>query len=318
MPTRAGLDNLAGEIQRSSTSANDLVKLGKTYYDCFLRAYRSNDDGTPDVSEEMFSSPSEFETTADMMNDPLDLDTELHAIAKKKALSRDKFCCVISGSYDTDALRENVELREKYSVQLPRPANTFTECAHIFSGSITSNIEPGTQKRDYAATIYAFGHCFGYSDIHDELNGANIHRLENVMTLEHEVHCSFDRLELWLVATGEPNQYRVSTLDEFVPCKDELVTFETDDPVNLPVPSPVYLAIHAACAQAAQLSGAAKCIEKYYEDMEELQEAMEVLSPDDGSSSGLLDHTLFGLQISAYQQGDPPANPSFRGASVCF
>ncbi|KAF9542158.1 hypothetical protein CPC08DRAFT_770470 [Agrocybe pediades] len=95
------------------------------------------------------------------------------------------------------------------------------------------------------------------------------------MTLDHPLYCFFDRLRLWFVATDQPNQYRVSTSDEIVPYKDKLVTFETDDPVNLPVPSPVYLAIHAACAQAAQLSGAAKYIEKYYEDV--------------GSSADLLD-----------------------------
>ncbi|KAF4614259.1 hypothetical protein D9613_008152 [Agrocybe pediades] len=255
MPTRAGLDDLTHEIQ-ISTSDNDLVELGQTYYGHILRVYKSNvESGTSDVS---------------------DLDAELHAIAKKKALSRDKFCCVISGSYDADALLENVELRNKYSAQVPRPENTFTECAHIFSGAINSDVEPGTaQKRDHAATIRSFGYCFGCSGIHDELKGANIHRLENVMTLDHPLYCFFDRLRLWFVATDQPNQYRVSTSDEIVPYKDKLVTFETDDPVNLPVPSPVYLAIHAACAQAAQLSGAAKYIEKYYEDV--------------GSSADLLD-----------------------------
>lgn len=35
----------------------------------------------------------------------------------------------------------------------------------------------------------------------DELNGAKIHRLENVMTMEQGVHGMFDRLALWLEAT---------------------------------------------------------------------------------------------------------------------
>ncbi|KAF4613765.1 hypothetical protein D9613_008150 [Agrocybe pediades] len=290
MPTRAGLDNLAGEIQRSSTSANDLVKLGKTYYDCFLRAYRSNDDGTPDVSEEMFSSPSEFETTADMMNDPLDLDTELHAIAKKKALTRDKFRCVLSGSYDIGALENNEELCDEYVAQNPRPPNTFTECAHILWGPISPNLE----DNDYGADVWEFVDCFGCSDIRDELTGANIHRLENVMTLEPQLYICFTRLKLWLVATGEPNQYRTIFSLRFQPLNNQLVTFKTDDPVNLPVPSPAYLAIHAACAQVVHFSGADKYIEKYYEDMEELQEGMEVLSPD-GSSASLLDDALRGV-----------------------
>lgn len=35
----------------------------------------------------------------------------------------------------------------------------------------------------------------------DELNSANIHRLENVMTMEQGVHGMFDCLALWLETT---------------------------------------------------------------------------------------------------------------------
>jgi hypothetical protein len=34
----------------------------------------------------------------------------------------------------------------------------------------------------------------------DELNGPDIHRLENVMTLETGIHTLFDTLKLWLDA----------------------------------------------------------------------------------------------------------------------
>jgi hypothetical protein len=42
---------------------------------------------------------------------------------------------------------------------------------------------------------------FGYQNIPHELNGENIHRLENVMTLEHTVHKHFDDLKLWFEPT---------------------------------------------------------------------------------------------------------------------
>jgi HNH endonuclease len=35
---------------------------------------------------------------------------------------------------------------------------------------------------------------------YDELNGPDIHRLENVMTLETGIHTLFDNLKLWLDA----------------------------------------------------------------------------------------------------------------------
>ncbi|GBE80265.1 hypothetical protein SCP_0214820 [Sparassis crispa] len=65
------------------------------------------------------------------------------------------------------------------------------------------------------------------------------------------------------------------------------VTFTTTDPELLPVPSPDYLALHAACAKVAHLSGAAKYIDKVLEDLEE----MPVLS-EDGSSARLLEDAL--------------------------
>jgi len=74
------------------------------------------------------------------------------------------------------------------------------------------------------------------------------------------------------------------------------VTFTTPDPVKLPVPSPTYLSIHAACAKVAHLSGAAECIDKFYRDMEDGM----TLDPN-GASAAMLEHAIFGLQASGYE-----------------
>ena len=42
---------------------------------------------------------------------------------------------------------------------------------------------------------------FGYRRIPEDLNGHNIHRLENVLTLESSAHEAFDRLGLWFEST---------------------------------------------------------------------------------------------------------------------
>ena len=42
---------------------------------------------------------------------------------------------------------------------------------------------------------------FGYAQLPDYLNGSNVHRLENVMTVVPGFHLAFDQLKLWLVAT---------------------------------------------------------------------------------------------------------------------
>jgi len=73
------------------------------------------------------------------------------------------------------------------------------------------------------------------------------------------------------------------------------VTFTTPDPVKLPVPSPAYLAIHAACAKVAYLSGATECIDKFYEDMD----GSTTLDPN-GASAEMLEHALFELKTSTW------------------
>jgi hypothetical protein len=62
------------------------------------------------------------------------------------------------------------------------------------------------------------------------------------------------------------------------------VTFQTHDPIRLPVPRREYLVLHAACARIAHLSGAADYIETIHRELE----STTVLS-NDGSSMGILD-----------------------------
>jgi hypothetical protein len=56
--------------------------------------------------------------------------------------------------------------------------------------------------------------------------------------------------------------------------------FTTPDPVNLPLPSPHLIALHAACAKVAHLSGAGEYIDHIHENMEEIS----VLAHDGTSS----------------------------------
>ena len=49
------------------------------------------------------------------------------------------------------------------------------------------------------------------------------------------------------------------------------VTFITPDPVKLPLPSPSYLELHAACCRVANLSGASEYIHAILSDMEDNQ-----------------------------------------------
>jgi hypothetical protein len=107
------------------------------------------------------------------------------------------------------------------------------------------------------------------------------------MTLHHDVHDWFDRLQLWFEKTVRIKQYSLdrrnkSTTTQTVKnrykinCTDELftppeeVTFTTPDDKNLPVPSEELLALHAACAKVAHFSGAAEYIDESDRDVESL------------------------------------------------
>jgi len=95
----------------------------------------------------------------------------------------------------------------------------------------------------------------------------------------------------------EENKYKLEAAEALIlRGYPEYVTFTTPDPVKLPVPSPTYLAIHAACAKVAHLSGAARCIDKFYQDMED----GTTLDPN-GASAEMLEHAIFELEASGYQ-----------------
>ena len=96
-----------------------------------------------------------------------------------------------------------------------------------------------------------------------------------------------------------PNTYKVCVARDFY--HDErwksTVTFTPLDPVKLPVPSPSYLELHAACCRVANLSGAGEYIDKILRDMEDIQ----VLSQD-GTSAEVLRYALWplGQEISVH------------------
>lgn len=93
------------------------------------------------------------------------------------------------------------------------------------------------------------------------------------------------------------NKYKIEAAWDFMlrGCP-EYVTFTTPDPEKLPVPSRVYLGIHAACARVAHLSGAAECIDKFYSDMDD----STTLDPD-GASAMMLEHAIFQLEACGYE-----------------
>ncbi|KAK0449776.1 uncharacterized protein EV420DRAFT_1275047, partial [Desarmillaria tabescens] len=115
-----------------------------------------------------------------------------------------------------------------------------------------------------SAAVYAFLARLGGEDVLDILNGNDINRLDNIITLCRYLHEPFDKLQMYLTAIKvwvyncRDHTYAVETLfDKMLShIPENPVTFTTDDPENFPLPSPFLLALHRACARVAHFSGA--------------------------------------------------------------
>ncbi len=66
------------------------------------------------------------------------------------------------------------------------------------------------------------------------------------------------------------------------------MTFTTSDPHRFPLPSPELLALHAACAKVANLSGAAEYLDRVDRDIEE-----NGVLKENGDSPELLDVAIW-------------------------
>ncbi|KAH9829561.1 uncharacterized protein C8Q71DRAFT_691789, partial [Rhodofomes roseus] len=141
------------------------------------------------------------------------------------------------------------------------------------------------------ASVHAILDGFGGVSSIEELNGPKVHRLENILILGSFYHDAFDQLQLWLENRPNGSKYtyvvKASAEHDLRSLLNRRVEFTTTDTVNLPLPDPRYFRLHAACARAADLSGA----EEYNNRILREAEATGVLAADGGSSE-LLDYVL--------------------------
>ncbi|KAF9474041.1 hypothetical protein BDN70DRAFT_765011, partial [Pholiota conissans] len=275
--------------QQITTCAGDdiMLQTGEFYFNHLLRLFKRNKGPIPSPTPHPSSATFNIAKAAIMQT--LDEAPTDHKTAKKAALKRDGYKCLLSGNYDFYSVEEDDKL--KAIMQTEEMSPIFTECAHIFPESTNVNISDTSRrnKREYSANVWTIMHCFGFYTIPHDLNGRNIHRLENVITMCSGGHNAFDNLKLWFepAANAGPDTYSVHTPDSSMYPRyfKRNVTFSTPDKDKYPLPSSVYLAIHAACAKVAHLSGAAEEIDILYREMED----SKVMSKD-GASVEHIEH----------------------------
>jgi len=283
----AGRDFLAREIN-SCGNDDEFEHLAALYINHYIRCFRAAKGRTPTPSTH--SSRPSFDDTQETIK--YLLEEAPQTTVKQKALIRDGYRCMLTGAFDIVSVKRKPHIRPANVPSSVAP----TQAAHIFSESTNvgiSSINQDGAKHEHAANVWAVLARSGNTLVFDKLNGANVHRLENVMTLCVNEHSYFNGLELWLESTNTPHTYTPKSTDpiylENIPTT---VTFTTPDPEQLPLPSPDYLRLHAAAARVAHLSGAGEYIDKMLRDMEETR----VLSTD-GSSALLLTAALEGISV---------------------
>ncbi|KAG8833546.1 hypothetical protein FRC17_010517 [Serendipita sp. 399] len=231
---------------------------------------------------------------------------------KVKALQRDDYRCLLTGTVDIDHLvKSNGTLQQgevpgctKAAHIIPFHLVAFDavdEKAHKMQDTNTNSPlvdsktdgkagtpQDGPAGLDKASTPY----CAWFGNLErEDLEGRNINRLDNIMTLTYDIHAYFEDLKLWAEqGQDSANRYTVQAIHTnylFHIKKGGEVQFSTLDVETMPLPNPNYLVLHAACAKIAYISGVGKLLD----DLERQGEDLNVLASD-GSSMALLQYKL--------------------------
>ncbi|KAG8932747.1 hypothetical protein FRC03_007550 [Tulasnella sp. 419] len=288
-PTDVGRLNFANELMTDSKDAA-LCGLAKFYIDHFVRCFKAMKRRTPAPSDP--PTRASTDERQDSLREQPTVDVQNHQVAKQKALIRDGYRCVLTGHYDREAYLKIPSVKEEVdsdgcTVVVTRATQILPEAINAgFSG------EKEGVKDEYSPSIWAALERFGQAFLPRELEGADIHRLENIITMDMNKQVLFDSLQFWLEPTDTPNHYKLNAaLPRYLQDVPSFVTLSSSDP-ELPLPSPHYLRIHATCARVAHFSGADKYVDSVLTDLEQLG----VLAAD-GTSADALRYALSRLAI---------------------
>ncbi|KDQ54715.1 hypothetical protein JAAARDRAFT_402182 [Jaapia argillacea MUCL 33604] len=284
-PVDSGRNYVSAEVN-GCENEEALGRLADIYISFFARCFKASKGRTPTPSTHP-SRPS-FDDIEETLKYLIEEAPQDHCTAKYKALIRDRYRCVLTGAYDAASYNSMESIAN--IVDAGGLSAAKTEAAHILPESTNPGISgenEGRPKHEYAASVWAVMVRYGNVLVVDDLNGSDINRLENVMTLASDKHYMFDSLWIWLESTGVPSCYKVeSTKPGFLTGIPETVSFTTKDS-RLPLPSPSYLALHAACAKVAHYSGVGAYADRMSRGLEDIHVLVQ-----DGSSADALSYAL--------------------------
>ncbi|GJE94032.1 hypothetical protein PsYK624_102000 [Phanerochaete sordida] len=267
-----------------------VYELGLWYRTRLLRAFQKS-KGPLSPSSQHSSRPS-FTTPEDMLKDTLAGSGKDHRSAKRRALARDGFRCMLSGKFDGTSV-EDLPILEPQAQTI---GMVTTNCCQILSESTLQDVDPENpdrdDKREYAAAVLAVLDSLRLGAVvRDALKQNGAHHLSNVLTMSLQLHDLFDKFNLWLEGTGRPHEYKICVSNDAWLVDSGITTrtvrfrvhAEDVDEETLPLPDPALLALYATCARVVNMSGAAEYMHIYDSDADDMQVLAE-----NGSSNGVL------------------------------
>ncbi|TFK36257.1 hypothetical protein BDQ12DRAFT_725293 [Crucibulum laeve] len=330
-PLESSRETIAKEILDCSTN-EDIAEIAQQYIDRFACCFRNNRTHLFPTSNDPSSRPPVSSGINHLRWLQEDRPEEVRVKTKARALHRDRHCCLITGAQDISIFDEHSPLSQGHGGSL-NPRKTSTHPTHILSRPKKKGhtVQPADDSGPEVNTLfwsfvriipqlhfYMFDAWiwvmlrFGGIDVVNELNEENIHKLDNVLTLDRNVHASYSSLQTWLEAMvklflyesdfpvinlqqSTPDKYTVKTLHPYQQhdIKDNPITFTSSDPNNFPVPSPTYLGLHAAIARVFHLSGAEAYISRVTRNLHRIGTLAS-----DGSSADVLRYVL--SQVSLF------------------
>ncbi|KAJ7195047.1 hypothetical protein GGX14DRAFT_537304 [Mycena pura] len=240
---------IVGSQEEAEAQHEKLQTLGLYYRDQLIRVFRSNGGPIPKQSEHP-SRPS-----LDVVRGRIIAENKTPTTAgsaRKNALLRDGYRCMLTGQYDFDSAKLYPELNGRATAD--GVSKAVTQCAHIFS----ETAQEGEHKTDYASSAMAILRVFGLDAKAESLVGNNVHKHFNILTMRSDLHYVFDHLKFCLEVIGEENTYNIVSPQNIVfqmglppPRASPACTANNTE---LPaLPSPSLLAIRAACSRSEQI-----------------------------------------------------------------
>ncbi|KAJ7044743.1 hypothetical protein C8F04DRAFT_942092 [Mycena alexandri] len=300
---------LATEVD--SAQGDALYDLGRKYIDHLICSFRTTTAPLKPPSSHP-SRPS-IDQLDDMLNDAIQDSATEHRSARTRALARDRYHCMVTNSIDANSFYKHKAIKQ-LQAETGAAVRTVQTC-HIFNESILQNTQPDDEfpqqaGRQNASAALGILKMFGLEDIVDRLmtigqddvaSASGVHDLLNILSLITDIHAAFDHLKIAFEPTDEPHTYDIvfahpEAAIGFFGLKKRitLTNFATrrrfkqaGGLLELPLPEPRLLALHAVCVRVAHMSGAAQALDDLDRDVEDT-----LVLARDGASANLLDMKL--------------------------